>query len=370
MDERRFDAVARSIGTAATRRGALRAVAGMLIGAATGFSGRLARARTCRLVGEPCGKGKQSHCCAGAVCHEGEVGGNICSCPQNLTNCHGHCVDITSNPLACGAECVACPDETDCCNGACCKEGQRCCDGKCTDVRSDHDHCGECGTKCDANFTCCNGQCVNLLSADENCGGCGKSCGPQFACKGGQCVCRHPGEVDCHGVCVNLGKDVKNCGACGHACGIHTVCRAGRCRCAPHYSAVCHSGQCGRAGDQPCTRDDDCCSGQCVSIGGHRQCVPCQGMPCSATQRCCQGLPCEQSPGPDDTASFCGNCRGRRLSCTANEQCCSTDCTPDETGGSTCLSNRDGQCSSDNDCRECFVGGNCNFVCVNGRCRI
>lgn len=369
MDGRRFDELARGIWRTASRRDGLRIAAALLGWKLAGRSD--ASARTCRLVGESCGKDAKSRCCRGAVCNEGQVGGGLCSCPQNLTNCRGFCVDIRDNRLACGADCVVCPDDTDCCEGICCKDGQRCCGGACTDLSSDSLNCGGCTQECPAGLSCCDSRCRAFTDDPRHCGACRNRCGERQTCANGQCACRR-GYTDCgDGVCRNLKTDPQNCGACGRVC-VNGACRSGRCRCTSRrFREPCgplEPDACGLRGDFVCERDDECCGGNCVAYGGQRRCRPCLGVPCSEDRQCCGGRTCVPTPGPGTTRS-CGGCRGRRQDCTGNEQCCSSDCSPDAPG-STCLSNRDGRCASDFDCRECFLNGNCAGACVGGRCRV
>ncbi len=229
MDDRRFDDLARGLGRLPTRRGVLRLVAAALLGPGIGGQQRHAAARTCRFVGEPCGQGTEEGCCAGAACNEDQVGGGICSCPQNLTNCHGLCVDINTNPLACGANCVVCPDDTDCCNGICCEAGQRCCAGVCTDLTSDNNNCGGCTQVCPVGLTCCDSRC-RILETNQHCGFCHNVCGVRRTCLDRQCVCQR-GYTDCgDGVCRNLKIDRNNCGRCGRRCAPGRRCRNGRCK--------------------------------------------------------------------------------------------------------------------------------------------
>ncbi len=228
MDARRFDDVARLFGVTSTRRTAFRLAAATLFGIHHGASEHLAEARRCRLIGEPCGNKAKQRCCAGASCNKGAVGGGICTCAPNLTNCRGFCVDIASNPNACGANCDVCPDDTDCCNGSCCKAGQRCCGGTCTDLTSDNLNCGGCTQQCPENLTCCASRC-RILNTDAHCGACGFACDARRTCVEGRCDCR-PGYRDCgDGVCRNLKTDRQNCGMCGRACGGSQTCRGGRC---------------------------------------------------------------------------------------------------------------------------------------------
>jgi hypothetical protein len=229
MDGQKFDDVARLIGTATSRRAVMRTFAAIAIGVGFGARRGKASARTCRLVGEACGENADARCCTGAVCNEDQPGGGFCSCPQNLTNCRGFCVNVNTDPAACGANCEVCPDDTDCCNGTCCPAGQRCCGGVCKDLTSDHKNCGGCTQACPADLICCGSRC-RLLGTDQHCGACGFACGKRRTCVEQRCDCRR-GYTDCgDGHCRNLKNDPQNCGRCGRECESGRRCRNGRCR--------------------------------------------------------------------------------------------------------------------------------------------
>jgi len=106
-----------------------------------------------------------------------------------------------------------------------------------------------------------------------------------------------------------------------------------------------------------CTSAESCCSGTCDFLVGGGTCAPCRGRSCSATQPCCGGQTCSNG--------YCGGCRDRAVSCTANTDCCFSDCT-----SGACLSALGGRCARDVDCRACYLGHNCNGACVNGSCAI
>jgi hypothetical protein len=143
VDDRRFDELVRSFVRRKTRRSMLQLLAAAL-GVGFGMQRHPTIARSCHFVGESCSQDAKNRCCTGAICNEDQPGGGICSCPQTLTNCRGFCVDVRTNPLACGPLCQVCPDDTDCCNGVCCPAGQRCCGGTCIDLTADNDNCGGC----------------------------------------------------------------------------------------------------------------------------------------------------------------------------------------------------------------------------------
>src|SRR5262245_14164860 len=195
MDDQRFDDLARSAARLTTRRGTLRILA-VALGLGFGVQRRPVSARDCHLVGEPCGSDAKNRCCAGAVCNEDQPGGGICSCPQTLNNCRGICVDVQTNPVACGPSCQVCPDDADCCNGTCCPTGQRCCGGMCTDLTADNNNCGGCTQQCPAGLICCDSRCRTFDGDLRHCGSCANVCGTNQTCASGQCVCR-VGYADC-----------------------------------------------------------------------------------------------------------------------------------------------------------------------------
>jgi hypothetical protein len=74
------------------------------------------------------------------------------------------------------------------------------CDGACTDLQSDANHCGSCTTKCMGGLPCTNGQC---------------------ACPEGETVCA--------GKCLSTDSTAEHCGGCGMPCPVGESCLAGKC---------------------------------------------------------------------------------------------------------------------------------------------
>ena len=103
-----------------------------------------------------------------------------------------------------------------------------------------------------------------------------------------------------------------------------------------------------------CTTEESCCSGSCDFLVKGGTCAPCRGRSCDASRPCCGGQVC--------TNGYCGGCRDRATSCTANTDCCFTS--------GACLSAQGGRCARDVDCHTCYLGHNCNGACVNGTCAI
>lgn len=129
MDEARFDRIARAVGSRASRRAALVALAGAGLGGAVGIAQpREAAAKQCRKNRQcgVCGRCKNGKCKArqaGTICADngGECQGADCVCPTDAWLCPpaAACCDTGQ---ACfvdvfgGAGCGACPGAIDLCN--------------------------------------------------------------------------------------------------------------------------------------------------------------------------------------------------------------------------------------------------------------
>lgn len=131
-----------------------------------------------------------------------------------------------------------------------------CCDGKCVSVLTDRTNCGRCGNVCGAAQYCLNGQCmpcdepmaicssigidrcINVKTDRENCGACNVPCAKDsrepkrdLVCQNGQCVCT--GTTCANGRCCpadyNVCVDGGN-GCCPtnfHSCGNGECCPNG-----------------------------------------------------------------------------------------------------------------------------------------------
>jgi len=286
MSESRIDALARSLASGTSRRGALRA----LFGGAAGGALALAGATVGRDV---------APVAAQAVC-----------CGQGLTNCSGSCANTQTDVNNCGACAHACTAgaSTGCVNGQCltCSGGALLCDGKCVNGQTDPDNCGQCGATCGATqgcikgvcvtcstqiigggsavaglpLTACNGTCVKLWEDNQNCGACGKACPPGYYCGKSACVpslCNTGAEIltMCLSSCVNLLTDHNNCGSCSNACDPEMLCLNGSCVfCAPGAQL---------------------CGGACVrTFGDPNNCGGC-GAQCAAPNVCYGGACCPPS---------------------------------------------------------------------------
>jgi len=172
-------------------------------------------------------------------------------CTEGWSACDGRCVDLTSDAEHCG-ECFAlCGADQTCSGGSCtgstCPTGEQLCDGLCVDTLSDARHCGRCGNSCPFEVECagglcqdtctgsglmrCGGTCVDLYSNPAHCGACSRACPAGSTCAEGACQdpCVSRGLTSCSGTCVDLTSNPSHCGACGRGCGTSSLCMDGGC---------------------------------------------------------------------------------------------------------------------------------------------
>lgn len=164
----------------------------------------------------------RDHCgdCANS-CAENEIcdGGNcIVSCPDDQSVCDGECVDTDSDSEHCGEcnnSCVGDDDTTAFCEGGecvfeCIDDDLTYCDGDCVDIDSDPSHCGGCHQECStdadgATAECVGGECqincddddltycedddlcTDLRHDHDHCGECGNECTGNDFCNDGEC---------------------------------------------------------------------------------------------------------------------------------------------------------------------------------------
>jgi hypothetical protein len=134
-------------------------------------------------------------------------------------------VDTDTSPDHCGSCFNGCNDAEYCDNGTCaCRPGLTDCNGNCTDLMNDIDHCGACNAPCDG--VCVDGVCQGNVS------------------------CGQIGQQNCNDGCLTnaeLDNSPINCGDCGEVCGADQVCANGNCRgyFAPPGCDACPCPQCG-----------------------------------------------------------------------------------------------------------------------------
>jgi hypothetical protein len=127
MDGKRLDDLARRLGAAPSRRGVLRALAGIAAGGALAVVGRPpAGAQACRGAGRLCAA--DAHCCSGFcdTANPDPVRRNRCACPPGQENCRGACNDLATDVLNCGGCGIGCPDARQVC-GHLLEGGTACC---------------------------------------------------------------------------------------------------------------------------------------------------------------------------------------------------------------------------------------------------
>ncbi len=146
----------------------------------------------------------------------------------------------------------------------------------------------------------CDGVCSDLQTDNDNCGGCGTVCGTGEACVAGQCLqdCGQ-GMVACDGTCIDPNTDSNYCGAsgdcadgnAGEVCAGDLQCISGGCGC--EFGVYCggacidpdtDTGYCGAQGDcqgenagSVCGGNEDCVNGTCERgddcVGGNHVCL-------------------------------------------------------------------------------------------------
>ena len=250
MDDHRFDRIARTIGTAPTRRGALRLLLGGALAGLVAARPKAARAQLCPGVpqcctcafdpevseivcevrfGEPCND--NNPCTLNDTCNEEALclgTPKVCTPPNACTtsSCNESTGDCDVTNLADGTQPPGCSNEAcklqHCQNGSCFTAlfgdnvscgtgtGRICCSGACVPNRTNAQHCGTCGNQCPAGTICaaCKGACSGLPA--------------------GKC-CPTGRRTNCAGKCVNLKTDERNCGRCGRRCRANQICRKGEC---------------------------------------------------------------------------------------------------------------------------------------------
>lgn len=163
------------------------------------------------------------------------------ACASGLVLCAGRCVDVSSDPSACGRCGNACGTGASCVSGTCvCPAGAPGCApvtgiGDPADCGASHARClggqlcvaGAC--ECRPALTLVGGACVDLSSDPDHCGTPSHRCAD--VCQAGTCRggCGD-GLRECDDACVDLSRDPLNCGECGHACSGRSACVDGDCR--------------------------------------------------------------------------------------------------------------------------------------------
>jgi hypothetical protein len=245
MDDSRFDLLARSIAEPRSRRAALRAIAGLVLGgSALVAHAEGSEAATKRAFGVICRK--SAECQSGVCGPKDRKGRRRCTC--------------SAGTVECGGACQQCCQAGDCGTSSECSSFT-CDNGLCAPLTVDN------GTECfqaGPGGPCSAGSCCPVECVDGGCCGGGCFADPTFSSPEPATCCDNPGEELCGDVCCYGNQECVN-GSC--------------CTNGTFGSVVCGNG---------CCAVDQCCNGSC----------------CGAGQVCRDGA-CETPPSCTDDAS-CG----------------------------------------------------------------
>lgn len=231
MDSDRFDIWTKRLTAGlASRRGAVRAITGVLLGGLALANPDGAAAACVKPGRKGCKGPKRKKCCRGAICKGGSKRkAGTCVCKGGLTKCGTRCVNASTDQRHCGGCDIACEDHEQCTGGNCCDQrlacGAKCCEllQRCVD-----DVCRDPSVNCAPPTQHCDGFCVNLNTDRNNCGSCGRQCASHLVCVNGTCGCP-AGTIECGETCVDIRTDRDHCGGCGWSCGSDGHCGNGWC---------------------------------------------------------------------------------------------------------------------------------------------
>jgi hypothetical protein len=332
MDPGQFDTLVRSLGHAATRRGALAALLAGLVGPLVPDLAGAKRGRGKDRGGD--GR-KQRHGGDGAAGGRQDRGKGKTKDRENARGKARHRKqrdsDAAEAVVKAGGECRdaghPCEGNQQCCANLICVVSGLGAASRCTP-------CGDSGERCCANSSCSAG---HVCTADDQCIACGadgQRCCADDACGAEDLVC-NPAT----GLCVPCGDDGELCCA-GGSCDRGFTCAGGHCV------------PCG--GDSEACCDGESCDGRFVCDRG--ACVACGG---AVGQSCC-----DEGPACDDGLTCQGNtCVG----------CVDGDCRHLDDPCNRGVCQPDGSCAREprDDDEFCLAGANfCTDVgaCRNGSC--
>ena len=127
-----LDELAKGLATGTLSRGkALRWMGGALLGAALASVPGVAWANDCRRLGRECRR--DSQCCSRNCVRRGDD--KVCGCPEGQRRCNDRCVNLKTNERHCGRCFNRCTEGQECVRGVCqggCPDTQICGDACCT----------------------------------------------------------------------------------------------------------------------------------------------------------------------------------------------------------------------------------------------
>jgi len=317
------------------------------------------------------------------------------ACPTGKECCSGSCFDTqkdVKNCGSCGNACPTPPQATAACTaGVCgigtCTTGYGDCnasaaDGCETNVLTNKDNCGMCGTKCalanatagctagSCSITSCNGGfddcdkiagtgCETNLKTMTDCGSCGKLCtipNGTGSCTTGTCLLTgcNTGYGDCDGLPANgcetntaggtpgPSGSILNCGTCGTSCAVANgtpLCAAGACKvggCTAPY-ADCNSTYSDGCESNTTIDKSNCggCGNVCNSTGGTASCAASTcSIACTPGRGNCDGNAangCEINLTNDKN-----NCNACGTVCATSSTVLATTCNPGSSSSGVC----------------------------------
>ena len=346
MDGTQFDDLSRTLARGISRRSAIKALAGGLLGA-LGIRGA-AEAQVSQIqCGNVMCATNIGICAPGCVCC-------VYTNPITRTVINSRC----RPPGTCSPAETRCPPDRpvyDPVRGCLCTSATSCPQPAASTCRVATCANGVCSTAlaasnapCGTGKICCAGQVCTQVGTSTNCSGCGDVCdGVGETCGGGGqagvCGCTDNGTACGAAVC---GTKVNNCGqtvSCGPrngSCPAGQICGSGACSCPAGTcgdgctKSICADQSCKQAANTVCVADGDCCSNVCVEgvcLGG---CVAESGV-CDSSTDCCGSSPCTPSGGDQ----FC---------CASGKACGTTCCSADAT-----------VCSPSGTCVQCLTATDC-----------
>ena len=177
------------------------------------------------------------------------------------------------------------------------------CNGVCTDLRHDRNHCGSCTTVCNATQMCEIGSCIVPTPTPKP-------------------TCSSLGLNDCNGSCVNIYRDQNHCGRCGNVCLDDEICKAGDCV----STAFCTSNV--NCGDKQICKDSACVDVECNADSHCSGGASCVNHVCQKIDVCAEQGLTECSGQCVDTNSDIQHCGSCDNVCLANELCIDKHCIP------------------------------------------
>lgn len=329
MEDRRFDALVKSLASGASRRSLLKGALG-LGGAALG--GGVLQERGADAARRPTPTPKPVSCPGAQTWN-----GTQCKCPTGLSECGPDCCNPTGIPDT--------PNYSECCDNACCYGHcygeELCCEYPLVFCAAQNECCGPSDNQCCGSMGCCDHACCPAPGGGSACcEGDTPKCCPDDSCipEDGCCT-----DADCGGGCQSC---------IGHVCtDDRSNCPNGVDGCYDCVSDVCQKNT------AYCSDGDDCTSDLCSDEGFCSNPFSCTSDSCCDDGDACTNNVCDTGSGVCSNPFYCTSdgC------CDSDHKCKDGACVP------KCVGDGSG-CDSDDDCCEgsCWdlpTGGVC-FVCL------